>query len=298
MKPKRSPEHRELFKLQEELARLKNRLPILNIKVRSRDGVSNIGRFCLKRIPPLSTSDIDAQINEIRKKLEHSPPATKKTNSPISFLSGQPWLVSENEVKRYKVDLQKYIQQMRSYLKSEWEYNELYSRIIEIRFVVLNEGNSPAEDIDVFLYFPNGFVVTDEDHLPNKPTPPDKPILPRTLMETIADMNRQLVPSVPKFPSAIVTPELPSESGKHPQIRKINSFEVSFSVPKLKHGLQVEFEPVYVIFPSIESAKSFNISYSILAGNHPERVEDQIHIVLNTKGLDLQKANSRNQLDS
>ena len=66
-------------------------------------------------------------------------------------------------------------------------------------------------------------------------------------------------------------------------IKKTGSYEVAFNVKKLKHGFQYKIDPLYITFPSVESAKSFDIDYSIFPENHPERIKGKVHVVLDTK---------------
>ena len=81
---------------------------------------------------------------------------------------------------------------------------------------------------------------------------------------------------MPSIDELGIDPNLPSG----PLIRKTNSYEVRYSLNKLKHGIQVYLKPVHIMFKSIDLANSFKISYSILADNLPEPSSGNLHIVI------------------
>lgn len=286
LKPKRSPEEEELVKLREKLSRLENRLPVLSVKLVSEDGINSFGRFRLRKMPGLSSANIDSRVAEISKKLQYFSTDKNKKGSLASLILSyvQP---SQEEIDRYGKDVERYIEEMRNYLKKEWEYRDVRSRTIELRFALVNEGTGSAEEVDIFLYFRDGFEICNASNLPKEPTPPDEPVPPRSVEEMLVDLRKidfSYLPNLPRIPSTIVTPQFREDIPQGPRIKKIKSYEVAFSTPKLKHGFLIKFDPVYVIFPSIETGKSFNVNYSILAGNLPEKIEGEVHIIIDTEG--------------
>jgi hypothetical protein len=276
---KKSPAQEENVKLRERLSRLENSLPKPVLRLSSEGGMlQDFGRIPLKKITALSKEEIESQLDRIRKELQYSPPALPHTNNAFFLPFCE---VSKDQVDRYNKEVDEYIKQMPEYLKGEWEHREFSSRTLTLHLVLVNEGNSPADDIDIFMYFPDGLILRSE--FPKGPKPPAKPEPPKTTAEMIASFRNMnyspdlfggiLVP--PRF-NRIPMPDVP----KGPFIKKTNSYEVKYHVPKLKHGLQTELDPVYVIFPSMDAAHSFNINYSILAANVPEEVTGQIHIIV------------------
>jgi len=274
---KKSPEEEENIKLRERLSRLENSLPILRLKLTSEQELLDFARFSFKKMPPLSTTDIEAELNQIKKNLEYIPPAPRNAINALLLPLG----VSQNEIERYNKEVEEYIKEMSEYLKAEWEYKEICSREVELKFILVNHGSSPAEDIDVFLHFPNGFILIGEDKLPKAPHRPEDPVAPRTMAEMFTHLGKMNYPDLLR---AIVPPTFSRhpklEINRGPYIKKTKSYEVTYHEQKLKHGLQVELDPVYVIFPSIDSAHSFNIDYSLFAANVPEEVKGRIHIII------------------
>ena len=151
-------EQKEITKLREEVSRLIDRLPVLVIKLTVKDEITDVGRFCLQKILPLSPEDVGNQLSEIRKKLQYSPLDRKL----VSVL-GRSALPSESEIKHYKNAADKYIELFPAYLQKKWDYDEMRSRSIEFCFVLVNEGTVPAKDIDVRLNFPDGFEMRSDE---------------------------------------------------------------------------------------------------------------------------------------
>jgi len=65
-----------------------------------------------------------------------------------------------------------------------------------------------------------------------------------------------------------------------PSIRRSKSYDVGFSVRKIKHGLVEVLDSLYAVFESRESARSFTIDYRLLADNLPDPVEGHLHVIV------------------
>jgi hypothetical protein len=144
----------------------------------------------------------------------------------------------------------------------------------------VNDGSSPAEDIDIFVYFADGFKLVDNEGFPKGPAAPEQPTPPRTVIEMFQNIGKLNIPYLPRISPSVMSPHTRPDVPKGPFIKKTNSYEVSFSVQRLKHGLQTIFDPLFAIFPSIESVCSFGIDYRVLAANLPEEIKGDVHIVL------------------
>ena len=274
---KKSPEEEELKRLRERLSRLENRLPALTLKLASEENESrDFLRFPLRKVPPLTQADIEVKMAEIRKNYQQ-PPSSPAANPMLAFLSLG---ISQTEIDRFNKQVEQYLKEMPDYLRGKQVYDEFLARTITLRPCLVNDGNSPAEDIDIFMQFPDGFSLADDEHFPKPPLPPQKPTTPRTLTEIFQHMGSypDLLGKIymPSFRSHLRSPDSP----KGPFIKKTNSYEVKFYVPKLKHGLMVELDPIHVIFPSFESPHRFHVDYSIIAANHPEEIKGKVHIIV------------------
>jgi hypothetical protein len=159
------------------------------------------------------------------------------------------------------------------YLEEQDAFAENLARSIKLPLMLVNGGNALAEDIDVFIHFDGDFEVVSEDGLKKSPAGPKKPAAPTPKqfgLSGFPDLSYRSFtsPSVHLGPSNV--------SGF--RIRKTNSEEVRCSVGRIKQQTQIELGDVYVIFPSIAEAKSFNIEYTLNSASLPSNVEDKLHI--------------------
>ena len=169
---------------------------------------------------------------------------------------------------------------MPAYFKNEIAFKEYESRLIELRFVIINNGNKPAEDIDIFIKFPDGFEVLSEDDLPEKPDEPERPIPPRSFQDTLYGLRNFSIPNLSPILPRNFNPNINLNLPSGPHIKKTNSYDINYDIPKLKHGLMRELDPLYILFKSIKQAKSFSVSYSILADNLPDPTKGNLNIVI------------------
>jgi len=275
--PLKTQEEEEFVRLKSEIAELKNKLPDLSLVFFSEKGPVEFIKYVLKKVPALDTEEIKKQLSGVRQKLEYSKPPQEKILSSLGgFL-----IPSEEEISRYKKDLDDYIKEYAKSLKDNWEYNEIKSRRIKIQFLLLNKGNAPAEDIDVFCHFPDGFKLFEKNELIEKPTSPTRPTSPQTLAEKVANLSRFGLNYLPTIaPRSFSMPRLDFDDGK-PHIKKTKSYKVSYHVEKLKHRLDCRFDPVFVVFPSMDSVFSFRIKYQIIASNVPKPIEGILNVITN-----------------
>lgn len=277
----KSPLELENARLKERLSRIENRLPKLKLMLQCNGQNESFARFPFKKLPPLSESEINSEMSKIKGQLAYMPPPGSPDPLGMAKLFNSYFGVSQADVHRYNEEIETYLNQMPEYLKKRWEYKETFSRIIKLRFVLINDGTEPAEDIDIFLDCPDGFELCDKDDLPKGPTPPEKPSPPRSIFERFQDVGKLQIPGlIRSFPSPIFGHNLRQDTPRGPFIKKTKSYEVKYSVPKLKHGLEMPLDPVYAIFPSIDDVRSFHISYSIISGNVPDKIEGELHVIL------------------
>ncbi|MFC1712714.1 PIN domain-containing protein [Candidatus Poribacteria bacterium] len=265
LEPSKSPEEKEL----EELRKLVARIPKLSLKLAGEEELRDFAEFSLLEYSPISDEDIGTQLNDENMRLHRS-----------GWNPG----VSDSEFSRYGRDLEKYLDQLEGYLEEKRNHDELCSRAITISFVVANDGTTPAEEIDIFLFFPDGFALYDRDSFPEEPEPPEEPTPMRDRWEmerqrSVREFDRLASIARANFPTRV---QHQSEEDIYikPNIRKNNGYEVKFSLPKVKHNTVVRLEPVYILFSSIESAKSFRIDYSIIADNIPKKIDGRVNVIL------------------
>jgi len=278
LKIKKDKRQKEIEKLRNKIAFLENRLPILKLKILADNEPADFIKITINQITTPSEDELAEKLKVIKDELKYKP--SSKTFEIFTDLLSYP----KYEIERYEKDLDKYIEEMLKYYKKEYKFKELQSRLIELKFVIINNGNQPAEDIDIFMHFPDGFVMFPEDKLPQKPKEPEKPIPPRTQQEMISNLVNLSMPNLPIFNIPSINPNINQNFSSGPKIRKTNSYKVEYRLNKVKHGIQMYLDgPVYILFESIELAKSFKISYSILADNLPEPSNGNLNIVILNK---------------
>ena len=271
---KKDKKQKEIEKLRNRITFLENRLPVLKLKILADNEPADFIKITLNQITAPSEDELTEKLKVIKYELKYK--SSSKTSDIFTDLLSYP----KYEIERYEKDLDKYIEEMLKYYKKEYKFKELQSRLIELKFIIINNGNLPAEDIDIFMHFPDGFVMFSEDELPKKPKEPEKPILPRTQQEMILNFVKLSVPKFSFSDISSINPNINQNFSSRPQIRKKNSYEVKYSLNKVKHGIQIYLDPVYILFESVVLAKSFKISYSILADNLPEPSNGNLNIVI------------------
>jgi len=274
---KKDKKQKEIEKLRNRITVLENRLPVLKLKILADNEPADFIKITLNQITAPSEDELAEKSKIIKDELKYKP--SSKTFESFTDLLSYP----KYEIERYEEDLDKYIEEMLKYYKKEYKFKELQSRLIELKFVIINNGNQPAEDIDIFMHFPDGFVMFSKDKLPQKPKEPEKPIPPRTQQEMISNLINLSMPNLPISNIPSINPKINLNLPSGPHIKKKNSYEVKYSLHKLKHGIQIYLDPAYILFESIDLAKSFKISYSILADNLPEPSNGNLTIVILNK---------------
>lgn len=184
------------------------------------------------------------------------------------------------DIEKYNTELDKYYQAYYKYLPKELQYGNLRRRTIKLSIFAANDGGAPAEDVDVFLHFPNGFKLTDEQGFPNAPETPEPPVKPRTQRERLLETMSGTLVSMPPMMSRIPGAVLPPQNISAPNVRNTGSYDVDFHIQRLKHKLQEPADPLYVIFESFENARSFKIDYRLLAANIPNEVTGHLHVII------------------
>ena len=147
--------------------------------------------------------------------------------------------------------------------------------MIRFTIVLVNEGSSPAEDVDINFHFPDGFTLHERDELPTFPCEPSPPAEPRTQIEILQSrMGRLDIGSlghlnVPSF-------QPPSSFSK----KRTNSYDIDDHFRRIKHGFHVELPEIFLIFDSFENAVSFNCDYEVRVGNLPDPISGKLNFVI------------------
>jgi hypothetical protein len=286
------PNQTRIKKLEQENRELKSSTPSLSLVFENGDK-----RKSFKLVKPvlLCENEIEEKIAEKKSELAGygKGEKSKKIDLPAgelviesvrNALSSN--LIPKEEIQRFNSDFELFIPKYKEYLTKILDYDNLIKRIIELKISLTNNGTAPAEDIDIYLYFPANFQqIADilEGDLPHPPEPPTPPEGPKTYQQQkiIESMMSGLIVQSPELHNynQAFSHVLPIDSSDR-RIKRISSTEVQVHIQKVKHNFQEPLGSLFVIFNNYESAKSFNINYNILAGNIPQKIVSSLNVVI------------------
>jgi len=275
--------------LQQRVQQLENRLPRLKLAFADE---SNRFKAVIQRPIAWSEEEIQRQIARIKNKYGKRAKPRKKepkqNDSPLSSWLQTPGIgsriaddwsaISSEEIQRYNSQLDEFYDSYENYLRRYAQSKNLQYRTISLDIYLFNFGTAPAEDIDVFMHFPDGFSLHDADNKPQMPRRPGPPRQPQTQAEKMID-RYSIVENFSHRP--FTTPYIPIPGNvSSPTIQRSNSYDVSFDIQRLKQHMSEPCEPLYITFDSFESATSFSIRYRVNAADLPDEVTGSLHVIV------------------
>lgn len=273
-----SEEEKQIKSLERENRRLRNSVP--NIEISFKDG--NI--FCSKTIrKPLQFQDGFEEMIKERIKKKFPKKEFKKIKENKGFATIDLARIKfpsplKKPIDKYNVELEEFYDEYLEYKKNQFLFLQSERRSFELKIKISNLGSVPAEDVDIWLHFPDGFKVLDgtENIVERieKPTPP----------------SEMYSSGIGTIPHSILGSRFPDYSNFNPpsnvgslNIKKSNSYEVNSSIIKIKHNQFEILDPIKILFYPDDEVKGFNIEYKIDIGNYPERLEGYLNVNVNEK---------------
>lgn len=290
MKLPEEPDSQEkrIKELEQQLRELNQRIPILSLAF---ENGKQRTRFSLGPPDELTPSELEDEVQQMKQdfpKLEYQSKQDLEwllpVDSTIRKLVGDMLdsLISDDDVDTYNRRLDEYYQAYAKYLPENAQHTEIMRRVLKLAVSITNEGTVPAKDIDVFLHFPDGFELMNVDDLPKAPSPPQPPAKPKTRHQKMLDSV-----GVPRdWYDNVIVPRMPDRPADEENvsapiiIRQASGYEVQFNVRRLKHGLRLSADPLYVKFESFDGARSFHLEYEMLADNVPKPVTGKLHVII------------------
>lgn len=216
---------------------------------------------------------IAEKMTEIELKYPYLDLDSHKLN-PFAYMSVIGVLTAD-KISGYNMGLDSFFSDYRWYLNSYYEYKVRKSLSVEIKLFLTNDGNIPAEDLDIYLNFSDGFDLIELDDYKNQPNEPNPPSLPKTSFEELASIGyrSRIIPEM-KLPYI-------SKLNK-PSITKLKNLEVHFERDSIKHLIVDPLEILVAIYNQYSDMKSFEIDYTIIAANVPEPVMGKLNIIYET----------------
>ena len=273
------PLEAENAKLSRELERMRNARPALAVSFGGYDEPTDHKTFHLRPAPADLDDALSRKLDELRlsyPKLDASGRGETKAKpgTPAASIARAMTQVgpSEGEYERYNRDVDSFLKAYADYMREMWSLQTEFARTIRFKVEIMNLGSSPAEDVDVHLHFPDGFLLRGEDDLPYVPKEPRPPVKPRTLSEML-----RLQVAVPDLYPPRMT--IPNASLSSFSIRETNSYEVSDHFLRIKHGDKAGLPEMFVTFETYDSVASFNCEYIVRPANLPDPVEGKLHFI-------------------
>jgi predicted nucleic acid-binding protein len=284
------PDQEKIKELEQEIRNIKLKMPQLNL-VFGDD--KQFATFTLPAPVIVTQESIDKKISKVKAQHPHMAPkkidlskAKNMTDALMTMAAAMSAMeslnsISTEDITKYNEELEEYYKSYAQYLRTEADFQNLQHRAIQLSIWLANDGTAPAEDIDVYLHFPDGFDLFNKDDRPEPPTPPKPPTPPRTQMQKLFDgtsLHESVYPIFNRYHEPAPIYQQPNVSS--PIIKRTSSYDVKFHVEGIKHHLKEPSEVLYVIFESYETARSFHISYEILAADLPHKVTGNLHIII------------------
>lgn len=268
---------REIKKLNDKVNRLESKHPVIILKLNIDNHPSDFVKFKIHTEIPYSSKDIEDAILSESQTLSYVKPQIN--NHPLMNTLGSLMIPDEKEIKRYEAECKEYIPKLRKYYQDDNKWKNRLSRTYKLQFCLESVGTVPAEDIDVYMHFPNGFELSKENIESYEIKKPERPLKPQTPAEIMRNIS--LYPGLSVRDMDFSTPHgvQPIQNSFISSIKKTNSYEVEFHVNKLKHNQSLDLSPLFIIFNSFEEIKSFEIEYRLSIGNHPEITNGELRII-------------------
>lgn len=282
---------KQIKQLQQELLESKKRTPELALTFR--DGAEH-AEFVLQPPAELTEGEVDDALEKVKlsyPKLEEAAEPPRELGPLIQAIQAASAtkldmnVVPPEAIQKYNAQLEEYYQRFAQYLESEAAYRNSRRRTIVAGTALTNSGTAPADDIDVWMGFPDGLRVATQDQLRGAPEPPEPPPKPRSPWEQLLRHTPSPMDFMPPSLEHYLS-DLPSALGvsdtnvSTPTIRRTNSYEVEFHIDRVKHNTGESCPTLYLVLDSFEHADPFHSDYRIRAGNVPHEINGQLHFVI------------------
>jgi len=205
----------------------------------------------------------DAEIGIIEKELENLKTAVLTTSNMRALSSRGEELRGELNKRKRK--------------RFEWEQDDpLLSRIIELNFLLSNDGNTLASGINIYLYFPSFLNLSADKNSflsqrsGNPQLGPVMSLLPGIFASSQRGPNYALSPPIPDSAN-------PKYGG--PEILERGAEKCArYWIEKLPQDHSHSLDPIYFVSP--DNDRNIEISYKIYAENAPGLSEGVLQLII------------------
>jgi len=258
---------KEIKKLTTELSRVKNLQPSLRLQF---DTGETYKKYDVNEPWKEFESVIADEIEKVKKENPFLEPETN--DSPSVLTLSNFYKKTPERVAEYNKALEKYYYEYEVYLhKTKVSFYKKNLTII-LNIELSNMGNTPAENIDLYMHFPDGFTLCEKEDYYTKEIEPSPPEL-STYSLAPYDMSKMF--------TGLTFPVLPNIDFSGFSIKKTNSYDVKDHFKIIKHNHTAPVYPLYVTFDTYEDVKSFEITYKITAANMVDMIEGKLNVIIN-----------------
>ena len=283
------PSEKRVKELETQVRELENARPKLRLAF---PGASSNLALRFQRAETLSDTDIAARMAELRnehQKMSASAKTPPSEGTPTSLYTlfsatSQLAVIDPESIKKYNKGLDSFFTGYERYLKKLAQFYAWESQTAAINLVLLNDGSKPADDVDIFMHFPDGFELFEEYEYDKEPEAPKAPAKPKSILEQAAagvpmaalgldryaylpDLGQMRMPAGPSNVSG-------------PKIKRTNSYDVKVHVERAKHGIEVALDVMYITFDPAVGPRNFAIDYAIHASNLPSHVNGTLNVII------------------
>lgn len=270
LKEELSEEEKELERCKKEIAAYKNRMskPVLLL---------NKERVCLK-IKRSPIFDIEKELAKhmqiIRSQHPYKElPSITKDTTPFSSVFEGCFIIDKDGVKNYNNYLDSYYGREEKFYRTLLEKKMLDERMYELSFSLSNEGTDETGNVDVFVEFPAGLKLYNNES--NMKVDVDKPQLPppyRPFYDPrLNEAFRNLSPASNSMVGYINMWNLGAD---------ISEKDFAYKASHVNHHVVHNLCDGGVLYIDKENCGNFKIEYHIIDSKHKDRIDGVINVVI------------------
>lgn len=249
----------KVAKLEKENMKLNNAIPKLKIQF------ANGKSFIDIKLPKVEfIEDIKDRIANEKERYPHEKIEKDYGLTGLMKLNKVMTGFTNGNIDTYNRDLDEYFIDYENSLNKHNKYLEFKASSFEFNIEIVNEGTKPVEEVDVFIYFPDGFELISENERMKEPFMPNPPRI-RSLADLIG--NSTVIPQIYRPPT--YNPEAT-------EITETNSYELTKTIAKIKHNQKRLLGPLTIVYENISKVKSFNVEYIVHASNIPNEIKGML----------------------
>ncbi|MDL2239148.1 PIN domain-containing protein [Bacteroidales bacterium OttesenSCG-928-K22] len=282
LKEEDSDEEKELKRLRKENVELKNNLPNVILSFQNGKIYEN---FEITPIAQTENEYCNVLLDEVKN--QHKPFIKERNidydnlNDITNFEKNLPIIqnsffsVTGEQKRNYNKKLNDFYIEYEKIFRERFKYDTILSYAVRLNLKVSNNGTAPANDIDIFLSFPDDTNVLFYNNFPKlkKPKPPFKPqnSYDYDRSHLALPYNRFNLP--PEEYIHIIDESYMENTIKHFSLNNEGT-AVNFKFQKsLKHNLQFSLEPIWVV-----AKNNFKIEYKLLIANFPQAITGELNV--------------------